>query len=1140
MQNLSIDSLSNAWSKALSVDRKHFNLFFDKMLDAFAYHKIVVDNDGKPVDYLFLEVNHAFEIMTGLQREKIIGKRVTEVLKGIENDPADWIGLYGNVALTCESIQFENFAEPLGKWYNVSAYCPERGYFVALFEDITERKKAEKALKTALAQFYGSLSSMHGAILLVSVEGRVEFANQSFCDYFNLKESPSELTGLSSDEVIGKIKNAYVHPDHEVARIKEIVAAGKPVIGEEVALQGGRTCLRDFIPLHRNNESFSRLWHHMDITAQKKAEDALRQSEERFSKAFNESPAALIITRLSDGHYIDVNEAFLKIFEYNRLDVIDHTSPELNIFANPQGRTDFLKILGKECRISNLEMTFRTKTGKFVPSIVSVEKILLNGEEHILTTLIDITKRKNAEHALKISEQRWSTTLSSIGDAVIATDIDGKITFLNPVAEQLTGWTLNEANQKPIKQIFNIVNEKTHQQVENPIVKVIEKGLAISLANHTVLIRKDGTEIPIDDSGAPILTENGKISGVVFIFRDISERKKADEKIAQQAFMIANANDAIVGYDMGQKVTFWNKTAEKLYGYTAEEALGAASVDLLKPSYVDIKREDLIKRLSTDGRVETESIRLIKDGKSINVEAHIILLRNELGESLGYVSVDRDTTDRKKAEQELWRAKNDWERTFDTIPDFIAILDKKHKIVRANKAMAQQLGISSQQAIGLSCYKCVHGTDIPPEFCPHAKTLEDGKEHVAEVYEPHLGGYFLVSTTPIKDERGRMTGSVHVARNITERKRAEKEIARLASFPTLNPNAIFEVDFNGKLTYSNPATKILFPDFENLGLSHPFLSDWHTIAQKFGRETKKVFGREVTVAGHWYHETFYFVPETQKIRVYTVDIDELKIAEEARAKVQVKLEENAVLLEEYASQMEELAEQRAQQLKNSERLAAIGQTAGMVGHDIRNPLQAITGDMYLIKEELKTMPEGENKQAVFESIDAVNENLTYIDKIVSDLQDYTRPLKPNIQEANLSELIEGTISTINIPKRIELTTEIKDNSKAIKTDVAYLRRILTNLITNAVQAMPNEGELTIKANKKIDKIVISVQDTGVGIPEEVKTKMFTPLFTTKSKGQGLGLAVVKRLVESLKGEITFESQPNEGTKFKVELSQATQ
>ena len=200
--------------------------------------------------------------------------------------------------------------------------------------------------------------------------------------------------------------------------------------------------------------------------------------------------------------------------------------------------------------------------------------------------------------------------------------------------------------------------------------------------------------------------------------------------------------------------------------------------------------------------------------------------------------------------------------------------------------------------------------------------------------------------------------------------------------------------------------------------------------------------------------------------------------------------------------MEELAEQRAQQLKNAERLAAIGQTAGMVGHDIRNPLQAITGDMYLIKEELKAMSEGESKQAVFESIDAVNENLTYIDKIVSDLQDYTRPIKPSIQEANPFELIEGTILTINIPKLIELTTEIKENSKAIKTDIAYPRRILTKLITNAVQAMPNEGKLTVKTSKRKDKIVINVEDTGVGIPEEVKTKLFTPLFTTKSKGQG--------------------------------------
>ena len=577
-----------------------------------------------------------------------------------------------------------------------------------------------------------------------------------------------------------------------------------------------------------------------------------------------------------------------------------------------------------------------------------------------------------------------------------------------------------------------------------------------------------------------------------------------------------------------------NDAFEKMTGLKKKKVIGKKATQIFKGL-----EKDVAKWVAVYGKVALtcESIQFEDYTKPLGKWFHVSAYCPEKGY---FVTLLEDITERKRTEQELWQAKNDWERTFDTIPDFIAILDNKHKIVRANRAMAEQLGVAPGQAIGLSCYECVHGTAIPPEFCPHAKTLEDGKEHVAEVHESRLGGDFLVSTTPIKDEQGLVTGSVHVARNITERKKTEKEISRLASFPTLNPNAIFEADFRGNITYSNPAAKTLFPDLQELNVKHPFLSDWHDIARSFEAKSRNAFGREVKVAEHWYHETFYLVPITQKIRVYTVDIDELKKTEEARAKVQVKLEENAVMLEEYASQMEELAEQRAQQLKNSERLAAIGQTAGMVGHDIRNPLQAITGDMYLIREELKTMPEGECKQAVYECIDAVNENITYIDKIVSDLQDYTRPLKPNIQEANLSELMEGTISTITIPKRIELTTEIKDNSKAIKTDVAYLRRILTNLITNAVQAMPNDGKLTVKANKKKDKVVIIVEDTGVGIPEEVKTKLFTPLFTTKSKGQGLGLAVVKRLVEALNGEITFDSQPNKETKFTVELPQTMQ
>jgi PAS domain-containing protein len=116
---MSTDVLASGWAKALGGDRKQFDMFFDKMLDGFAYHKIIVDKTGKPVDYVFLEVNHAFEKMMGLKRERIIGKKITEVLPGIDKDPADWIGVYGKVALTGAPLQFEHCAEPLGKWYKV-------------------------------------------------------------------------------------------------------------------------------------------------------------------------------------------------------------------------------------------------------------------------------------------------------------------------------------------------------------------------------------------------------------------------------------------------------------------------------------------------------------------------------------------------------------------------------------------------------------------------------------------------------------------------------------------------------------------------------------------------------------------------------------------------------------------------------------------------------------------------------------------------------------------------------------------------------------------------------------------------------------------------------------------------------------
>ncbi len=238
-------------------------------------------------------------------------------------------------------------------------------------------------------------------------------------------------------------------------------------------------------------------------------------------------------------------------------------------------------------------------------------------------------------------------------------------------------------------------------------------------------------------------------------------------------------------------------------------------------------------------------------------------------------------------------------------------------------------------------------------------------------------------------------------------------------------------------------------------------------------------------------------------------------------------------LEEYAKNLEQIVEERTKQLRVSERLAGIGQTAGMVGHDIRNPLQAITGDLYLIEQEIKTKPTCVSPD-IAESIAAINENINYINKIVSDLQDYTRALKPALATVNLKDVINGGLTGLKIPPNIRVEVNTETDLK-LKTDSTFLRRILTNLITNAVQAMPDGGKLSIEAFKEGNTAFICIQDTGVGIPENAKPNLFKPLFTTKAKGQGLGLAVVKRLVEILNGRITFESQEGKGTKFKIEL-----
>lgn len=257
--------------------------------------------------------------------------------------------------------------------------------------------------------------------------------------------------------------------------------------------------------------------------------------------------------------------------------------------------------------------------------------------------------RRRAEEAL-IQKSDWlRVTLASIGDAVISTDAEGRVTFMNAAAESLTGWFQAEAVGLLLQIIFNTINEQTRQPAHNPVAKALREGKAAGLANHTDLIAKDGTERAIDGSAAPIRDDEGRVVGVVLVIRDITERKRDEKARAHLAAIVESSDDAIISKNLQGIITSWNKSAEKLFGYTAMEAIGQSVTILIPPQHID--EEVLILRKIRKGETidHYETVRQRKDGTLINISLTVSPIRSETGNIIGASKIARDITERKRA-----------------------------------------------------------------------------------------------------------------------------------------------------------------------------------------------------------------------------------------------------------------------------------------------------------------------------------------------------------------------------------------------------------------------------------------------------------------------------------------------------------
>jgi PAS domain S-box-containing protein len=251
------------------------------------------------------------------------------------------------------------------------------------------------------------------------------------------------------------------------------------------------------------------------------------------------------------------------------------------------------------------------------------------------------------------NENVLEAALTSVGDAVIVTDEKARIAFINPVAATLTGWSAEDAAEQPLAAVFRIVNERTRAPVDDPVAKVLQTGVVQGLANHTILLAKDGREVPIDDSAAPVKLEDGRVIGAVLVFRDITERRRAEVRAGLLAAIVECSDDAIISKSIDGTITSWNPAAERLYGYAASEIIGRSIMTIVPPELVAEER-DILARLRAGERIEHfDTVRVAKDGRRIDVSLAISPVRDEDGVVIGASKIARDIGKRKEFEGRL-------------------------------------------------------------------------------------------------------------------------------------------------------------------------------------------------------------------------------------------------------------------------------------------------------------------------------------------------------------------------------------------------------------------------------------------------------------------------------------------------------
>ncbi len=869
-----------------------------------------------------------------------------------------------------------------------------------------------------------------------------------------------------------------------------------------------------------------------DITDRKRKEDRLRQNEARF-RLLAENMPVLVNAVDRDGRFVFWNRKCETVTGYAKEEIIDDPGAMARLYPDP----DYREALKRDWEASDYgyidkETTLTARDGTLRHILWSNLPADLAYAPGVSWAVgVDITGLRRSEAALRENREHLATTLRSIGDAVIAVDIGGRIVSMNPVAETLTGWAESEVRGRSLPEIFVIRNRRTGKPADNPVERVLREGKVVGMANHTALIARDGSERQIADSAAPIRRKDGALAGVVMVFRDVTEEYRTREELRFQAMILNQIRDVVVATDLDGRITYVNEAECRLLGRTRDALLGQSIKTFGDDPGRGAAQAEILETVRREGSWRGDVVNFDADGNPLVLDARVHTMFAEDGRPMGLCGISTDISARKRIEEALRRKTEELDTFFASSLDLLAIADTDGRFRRLNPEWERSLGYDVTELKGASFFDFIHPDDVAPTM-EAVSTLS--RQHpilnFTNRYRHKNGGYRWIEwrSFPIGN-------TIYAcARDITDRIRAEEERRRLAEAVHQTSEAVMVTDAEGVIEYVNPSFERItgYRREEAVGRNPRFLKSgvqddafyrdlWTTIAA--GR---KWSGRMVNRRkdGKHYTEDCSITPLTNG-----EDKVERFVAVKKNISRELKLEE---------------------QFRQSQRLESVGRLAAGVAHDLNNLLAPILGYAEILMEDLASQEDPKRKvaqiiRAAEGSRDLIRQLLAFGRKQILDVK--TVDLRQVVRD--IQKLLLRTIR-----ENIELECRLSPAPCPVEADTGQLGQVLMNLAVNAQDAMPDGGTLTIEvARTYLDEeycesrqgskpghyIMMSVSDTGTGMDARTREHIFEPFFTTKAEmGTGLGLATVYGIVKQHGGNIWLYSEPGEGTAFKIYLPAA--